>query len=587
MAKRSLHPSARPSATNWKTLKHAQGPATRVPDQIKQLAAPDRQQRLRALWDLHSTLVGEGRWFDASPPAAALLLDGVKAAPEPGLFLPLLADIIGGDHEREWRTGESGPESAPTRAVVLSRSREVLDPLRSSDPAIRAAAAVVVAMLPELKGESLPVLGRMAESDENGVARAAAILAIARFADGDAALSNAVSIARKQDGLPGAAAAVAWLRMNPTTPLGQEKAGLRLWLEWRPAPDADLPWFGAYLAPLVPGKSFTDVPARGLLALARQRGNAGRQQLADVTFELASPSDDGVVQAHAEKVIVVLGAFTDVKATVVAPEELSEEQRALAKRLATTWILPRGGFGVCAAGACRRRWIGLDPPGALDQRVHVNIDGKAADLLFWRAWALLPGAPFPEQLEPLVKGFDRWEALVVYTSATFGTSRRLASPDIEKELSRVDATDEFLDRATAVVDDLARRFDAAARSPLYVFGAVALELTMSALLLLPFVRAKRPLPARWGRLAAVGSDPLCREIVGGFTPDVREGVLFDYASLDAGPLTMSQLANVAAVVDLAPSQRILETLDRKLSAQPPAHASQVGAIRTQVAAVGR
>jgi hypothetical protein len=50
---------------------------------------------------------------------------------------------------------------------------------------------------------------------------------------------------------------------------------------------------------------------------------------------------------------------------------------------------------------------------------------------------------------------------------------------------------------------------------------------------------------------------------------------------------MSQLANVAAVVDLAPSQRILETLDRKLSAQPPAYASQVGAIRTQVAAVGR
>ncbi len=85
----------------------------------------------------------------------------------------------------------------------------------------------------------------------------------------------------------------------------------------------------------------------------------------------------------------------------------------------------------------------------------------------------------------------------------------------------------------------------------------------------------------------MGSDPLCREIVGGFTPDVGEGVLFDYGSLDAGPLTMSQLANVAAVVDLAPSQRILETLDRKLSAQPPAYASQVGAIRTQVAAVGR
>ena len=84
---------------DWKKLKHAQGPATRVPALIKDLDKPGHAGEAAAL-QLLEALVVEGRWLPTSAPAAELLVERLThkgAEPNP-MALRLLADLGAGDH---------------------------------------------------------------------------------------------------------------------------------------------------------------------------------------------------------------------------------------------------------------------------------------------------------------------------------------------------------------------------------------------------------------------------------------------------------------------------------------------------------
>jgi len=120
--------------TNWRSLKHALGPATKGPDLVKDVVGAKAQTRIESYDMLRGALVGEGQWFDASAPAASLLLDPVAGASEPHVLLMLVADILGADHARVgFRRGVGRGPGA--RREVTERKRAVFDALEESGSA--------------------------------------------------------------------------------------------------------------------------------------------------------------------------------------------------------------------------------------------------------------------------------------------------------------------------------------------------------------------------------------------------------------------------------------------------------------------
>src|SRR5690606_40994474 len=102
---------------DWKSLRLVNGgPATRVPELVKQLQTKPRaleggraellekeaeEQRGNALVVLRQGLIAEGKWCSASLPAAELLIElAVSEGPGRPQALALLADVLCADHRR-------------------------------------------------------------------------------------------------------------------------------------------------------------------------------------------------------------------------------------------------------------------------------------------------------------------------------------------------------------------------------------------------------------------------------------------------------------------------------------------------------
>src|SRR5262245_7345109 len=209
-------------AVAWKTLKHAKGPATRVPAQVKALVGgKDAQERSTAFWALWDTLVGDAAWFETSAPAVALLLDSLdKAGDQRASGLLLVAEILGGDALRGWLAPPDAPAAADERAArdeAVRRKAALLAALEQGDDDARAAAAMAVAMLPELAADSVPALvARAADHAAGPLARAGALLALGRVDIGNPGAEAAIAAGRAEDApdVVRGAAGMAWLRQD-------------------------------------------------------------------------------------------------------------------------------------------------------------------------------------------------------------------------------------------------------------------------------------------------------------------------------------------------------------------------------------
>ena len=140
---------------DWKKLKHAQGPATRVPALIKDLDKPGHAGEAAAL-QLLEALVVEGRWLPTSAPAAELLVERLThkgAEPNP-MALRLLADLGAGDHLCFVRPDAPARRSKDKQAqATLAIARRVVPLVQSwltvRDAATRAAAVFFLALCDE------------------------------------------------------------------------------------------------------------------------------------------------------------------------------------------------------------------------------------------------------------------------------------------------------------------------------------------------------------------------------------------------------------------------------------------------------
>ncbi|XXX81732.1 hypothetical protein WMF30_23520 [Sorangium sp. So ce134] len=579
---------------DWKKLKHARGPATRVPAQIEQLVGKDGDRREDAFATLEDTLIERGRWSPASAPALALLLDAVADAPEPDLLLVLAADILGADHVRTWLApaGEALPaEAAEARGVALERRHALLGWVRGERPAARAGAAVALAALPELRGEALPLLKRQAAEDPDAAARASALIALGRLGEGDEEAGRIVDGARgAEHPLVRGAAAVAWLRLDAGRSFAEAAEGLAAWLEGTPAApwtsgQTALPWFGGLAVTWYKMKQPLEAAPSALAVLARQRGAI--RDLVGTAVRLASGALSGVAMRRLSAMALDLGGFLQLEQDHVAlPEELSAEQRAVAEGLARTRLVPIAGLGLPACGASRRRWIGLEPPGPLERRIEIEIGGERKALPVWRAWkelALLAlsgegepsagdeaeegaGGPIPRPIDARLAGRDRWQAIVEMDAGSYAFGCYLDPDALERQLAAVPQDEELLARAAEVADDLAERFAAGAREGI----RMAPSPSMSAMLLLPLVRAGRRLEQRWEPLIHVGDEPQAREIFQALAPERREAWIEAYFEREmAGQGTAvveSLMASVLPVLDLALTPRTAAFLRGVLAA---------------------
>ena len=550
-AKTATKKTSKPPA--WKSLKHAHGPATRVPQQIEQLLQPGApSQGENPYWVLRDTLVGQGTWFDASAPAVGLLLDSVEKAQDPAPLFTLAADILGGDQVRGWLAPPAAPSDGHEQAAheaAIERKHVLLGGLAAKTGHARGAAAMALAMVPGLAKESVPALLKAAADDADEIARAGALLALGRLAVGDAAAAKVIDAARATSAPPlvRGAAGMAWLRQDENGPFDQAQEELRQWLGYVPPAGVELPLFRAPFR--YQTLAFPEGLARGLSGLGKSRGKVGVEALASTAVALAA-AESGPVEAQLAKIMLDLGDFPpEAQPSVALVEELTEEQKAISKKLAETHLLPAGGHRLPASGAVRRRWIGLDAPGPLDRRVE-SAGGPAAPL--WRVWQKRMPEP-ADFSSPL----DRWQSLVEYAFGSYPPFFRGPKLDlVEEEISALPANEELLVRAQRLGDDLAARFAAASRTGMLV----PLYLNQSLLLLRPLIRAGRPIPDSWVPLVYIGMEPQARELLQALSPEARERAFVAYLR-GANPASAAGQAQlILAIIDLAPTKNVGDAL---------------------------
>jgi hypothetical protein len=535
---------------DWKSLQHANGAATDIPKHIKNLLGDDEYEAEKAFRLIYWLLVGPR--FNAAAPTLDALMTAVPQAKQKSRILVLAAEILGGDHVRAWLAPLDEALPADLVAVMGRHKRTLLDASRSSEAEVRAAALLLLS----LYSDDACSIALRARADGDPVVQASALLALGRVgaqAEIEAARTSPSPLVR-------GAATLALLRLDRKLALTDVAEGLEAWL----SATEKIPWFGGLGGQRYISYQFLSATAHGLVELARWRGDA----LADFARRLGAKSSNGVVTQRAGNIVVAVGGFLRFseadaisydryertsRAMPALPEELTAEERRLAIALADTWLIPRGGFGIAPAGACRKRWLGLLPGAPL---VTYELDGKSRTGTLWRAYFDLPPRlrPFEPSFTAEVAPLDRWQ-LQVEVTAEMGDggylyALRLENEKLEAELQRVAEDQALFTRIHEIADDLALRTAAAGRE-----GAPLACATMTRLLFLPWVRAGHPLEPRWDPLVFVG----VREVFASLPEERREARMWN-AGADSSDPWAPLRQDATKVLDLAPSKRIIDRI---------------------------
>lgn len=536
----------REGGIDWSRLSGRYGFATRIPERLAELSSPVRSTRYDAWGTIVDVLVGEAAWFGASGPALGVLLDAVAGAPEPDLLLLLAGEILGGGRVR-WLWGAERVEPPPDVSERALDHREHL--VRwLSDRRAGAGAAMLLAMLvpadPTLRAE----LEACISSSAPAAVRASAVLGLSRAGAPAPPWLAALSGDAAQPSLVRGAAALARARLE-AAPLATLADGLAAWLAWEPEGDERLPWFDLVRTDRPPfgfDAGLPESPAQAAWEVSRLRGPGGTDELVRLVTELLPATDSAGVATQGARILTEAEGWRRYTAEqIVDPRELPGHEQEAARALARCDLaLPGGGYGLAPSGPCRRRWMGLEPPGPLERPVE-TADGKTVPL--WRAWFEWQIESNELMPEVSLSAHDRWEAWVqgVASYDFWVPSMEL----VEEELARVPHDDELFGRIARLCDEFAARARAARRCrEIWLLRGEA-----GALLLLPVVRAGRPIDPSWDDLVPVRIEPQGREIFSAVPAERREAILRRFAAARQDP---EAKAAIAALLDLAPSARL-------------------------------
>lgn len=398
---------------NRETRQHAQVSATLVPQLIKDLAEPGETSDA-AFFHLTETLVVAGTWLPTSAPAAELLLallNRPDTEPVP-CALRLLADVAAAGHL--WFFTPAAPEQRKRDAVgqhTLALAQRALPLARtwltSPNAELRAAAVFFLALVEE-DAASAPLVAALPRTETLPELRAGAALALGLYARagnaGSRHLLSELSTDRYVQAGMWAGRVIAGLPYSEQ----ETTTGVGAWFnDWRPSL---LPW--GYTRPReVVMAALQLVPSYQALAPALIRSTA------------QNPS------AIVCKIGVELAGFTTsfAESEVVPVAALSPLQRATAEALTAIPGAMLGlSHGLPGCNQTAERWLGLAPPGPLEQ---LEVNG----LMRWQRVRALYAAAEPPTAETIIaeslKDLSAAAQLEVATELLLGAYRILIQID--------------------------------------------------------------------------------------------------------------------------------------------------------------
>lgn len=250
---------------DWTRIRGARGPARRVPELLRNVAAGKAKQRRQALEELSEILLA-GRVITPAAVVAVPFLLALVAAVEPaekGRLLVLLADIAVGGSHMAWLTSGYVVTSAElvrlpadhpykTAYVGVAEGLDVyLSCFASPDAETRVGAGVLLAFLSDRAERILPVVRSRVTLESEERARASAILCLGYVARYLGSSEDATLLGRAHDestGLCKVAAALALVQVGPAT-LGEEpRKTLEDALSTFSSPVSGLGWCGGEVA---------------------------------------------------------------------------------------------------------------------------------------------------------------------------------------------------------------------------------------------------------------------------------------------------------------------------------------------------
>ena len=528
---------------DWKKLKHAQGPATRVPLQIQELSKAGHPSDAAA-FQLTEALVVEGKWLATSAPAAELLVEQLtkKGAKPTPAALRLLGDLAAGDHL--WFIGPEAPakrakDKAGQATLGLARAAIPLAVkwLLDEEPERRAAAVFFLALVDD--AASGAKIAELARDDAAPEIRGGAALALGFYSREGHASAEAALAKLEGDGFVTAGRWAAGVIAGEPITDDATAAAIRGWFaSWAPAL---LPW----------GRS---QPLRLVEALMRIVPDG--EKLAPILARAASAGDRFLC-----KLAIELAGFDRSfhQYDVAKAASLSPLQRATAEALIG---VPQPLFwmdaGLPGSRVTAERWLGLAPSGPLER---VEKDGR----MRWERVRALYDAKKTPSAEAIIgaslEGLGPAEQLEVATELLLGAYKILIQIDAKITPT---ALGELAHAAGNDAVPWARGVATFAANA-YARSENTNQLSASHLLVVlgVLVDAGVSLDPSWDRLVWLDGSPEARKVIAAMPAPRRSaivvGQLAGYAT-KTPVLAARELDKVAGLLDVAGTPEVVSAM---------------------------
>ncbi len=556
--KAAVRKSTPADKTDWKALKSAQGPATRVPALARALVeGKTADDRKAAYLALRAGLRGEGVVYPAAAPTVALLCDAL-AGKKPGAHWAgfLIGEALTAGHRRVLADAAAKltGDVAAVRAVVRARRQVLLSALGDADPLVRSSAAFALAWATDLAEQSVPALRKQVAVETSGAAALSELLAIGLLAPTAGDRSPIGKLAADGPLFRGGEALSRALVESKVEP-----ASARGLIDLLQAPFdlQGVPWCDGQYDRLV-------------AAVASRAKVSDRMGRAIATFvDARGPAMPWLVPARA---LISLGGFDTrwQQDDIALPEDLSDVQRDIAIGLARRDGIIVG-HGLPTSGRERRRWLGLTPPGPLEKRIP--FEGRSWPV--WKVWgALYERGLTKERLPPLIAERldpdETFEALVEVQTNGYGLQSTTAvGPPTAALLEDVarKAGPRAADWARSYADEILALVEAESQPELG--GSIGMQANLPVFAVI--LNNGGTIEPRWYRFVPVGPPEQARPVLEKMPPAQREEAVWAKMNQPAwaDPSNGAVVQTLLPVLALVPSKRILDALVSRIKTAKP------------------
>lgn len=537
---------------SWKDLKTHTGTGIKITRWVKDLLEGDDDS------DFAIALVGKkgGAWCEASAPTIDLLLNKLNDTDYVDMVLYYAALFAANNHNKAWLAPTANYLPADVAEVLRKHLPTITKRLYDSDASVRCTAAFLLMLTPPAEQKTITThLIGVASTDTNELVRASALFAMARFVTNEI-IELLVKNERDTQApmVVRGAAALSLLRIDKNVVLENIKEGLFAWMNWSRVTgrkNDSFSWFELAVvesAPTSVNGNWYRGNAEALLTIARHQGRASEI----VEFLIGRPDLDNLINHNpvfhytcAALVRLHYGFYKLRSDGAALLEELNADQVAIAHRFADSNFLYETAYGLPAAGLARKRWLGIDPPGPMDQLVDVVVKDETIKRPLWWVCSHWRGsATIPSQVQALL-GAARWEVMVEHAADLYHRFENVFVENLQTEVESATADQQLGEVVMPVLEAIIIH-----RKRLNQFDGVRLlRPAHSMLCLTAITRTGKQMPANWQVLLTDELVTLyAREILVHFQDDERELYLWNNKQFHGALLNS---------IDLIPSSRIL------------------------------